>query len=167
MAEDKRMTIRDSDRREVSPFGPWSNVDDLFDAFRRDIDTMFMDPWARTTVRPIRVRQAPTYMPMDMEDDGENLKLIVEMPGVKKKDINLSINEDILTISVDSSEDKKEEKKNYLLRERSSFQCQRSVRLPAEVQGDKVEAKMEEGVLHVTLPKVHPKKKETHEIKIS
>lgn len=68
---------------------------------------------------------------------------------------------------MDSDEEKKEEKKNYLLRERSSYKCERSVRLPAEVQGEEVEAKMEEGVLHVTLPKVHPKKKETHEIKIS
>lgn len=167
MAEDKRMTVRDGDRRGVSPFGLWSDVDDLFDAFRKDIDRMFMDPWARTTVRPIRVRPAANYMPMDMEDDGENLKLTIEMPGVRKKDVKLSINEDILTISVDSKEDKKKEEKNYLLRERSSYQCERSVRLPTEVQGEKVEAKMDEGVLHVTLPKVHPKKKEVHEIKIS
>ncbi len=167
MTEDNRLTARDNDRRGVSPFGLWSDVDDLFDAFRGDIDRIFMDPWARTTIRPIKVRAQATYMPMNMEDAGDKLMLTVEMPGVKKEDIKLSINEDILTIRVDSKEEKKEEKKNYLLRERSSYKCERSVRLPAEVQGENVGAKMEEGVLHITLPKVHPKKKETHEIKIS
>jgi HSP20 family protein len=167
MTEDRRMILRDNDRRGVSPFGLWSDVDDLFDAFRRDIDRMFMDPWARTTIRPIRVRTANTYMPMNLEDEGENLKLSVEMPGVNKDDVKLSINEDILTIGVESEERKEEDEKEYLLRERSSYRCQRSVRLPVEVQGENVDAKMEEGVLTVILPKVHPKEKKTHEINIS
>lgn len=81
MTEDNRLTIRDHDRRGFSPFGLRSDVDDLFDIFRSDIDRMFFDPWARTTLRPIRVRAQPTYMPMNMEDVGENLMLTVEMPG--------------------------------------------------------------------------------------
>jgi HSP20 family protein len=167
MAEDKRMMVRENDRRNVSPFGLWSDMDELFDSFRRDLDTMFMNPWGTRVIRPVRVRSANFYMPMNMEDKGENLELTVEMPGVKKDDVRLSLDEDILSISVDSSEQREEGDKNYLLKERSSYKCERSVRLPAEVLGENVEAKMEDGVLRITLPKAHPKKQEKQEIKIS
>jgi HSP20 family protein len=51
-------------------------------------------------------------------------------------------------------------------KERSSYSCQRSVRLPVEVNGDKVSAKMDNGILHVELPKKHPKEPKKKDIKI-
>jgi HSP20 family molecular chaperone IbpA len=49
----------------------------------------------------------------------------------------------------------------------SSYKCQRSIRLPVDVKEDDIQASMENGVLNVKLPKVHPKKKERTEIKIN
>ncbi|MFW3146086.1 MAG: Hsp20/alpha crystallin family protein [Thermoplasmatota archaeon] len=163
---DKRMVLRDSDRGNLSPFGMWDDFDDLFNAFRRDIDRMFWNPMVPEPPR-IRVFRRQSYMPMNLEDKGENMELTVELPGIKKEDAKISLDEDILNISVET-EDEKEQKEDgkYLLRERSSFSCSRSIRLPQEVDESKVSAQMVEGVLHVTLPKKHPQKKEKTEIKI-
>ena len=105
-------------------------------------------------------------MPMNLKDEGEYLDLTVDMPGVVKDNVRLSIDDDILTLSVDAEDEKEEKEEGYLLKERSSYKCERSVRIPVDVKDDEVEANMENGVLHVKLPKVHPKKKEKTEIQI-
>ena len=167
MTGENRLVLRNGDRRSVSPFGLWSDMDDIFDSFRKDIDSMIMDPLGRVAVRPYRVKHVSSYMPMNLKDEGEYLDLTVDMPGVVKEDVKLSIDDDILTLSVDSKEEKEEKDEGYLLKERSSYTCQRSIRIPLEVKDDEIEANMENGVLHVKLPKVHPKKKEKTEITIN
>ena len=164
--QDKRMVLRDSDRGTVSPFGMWEDLDDLFNTFRRDMDRMFWNPMVPESPR-IRVFRRQSYMPMNLEDKGESLELTVELPGINKEDAKISLDEDILNISVESKAEKEEKGEDYyLLRERSSFSCSRSIRLPQEVDESKVSAQMSDGVLRVTLPKKHPQKKERTEIKI-
>ena len=159
MNGDKRIILRNGGRRSVSPFGIWSDMDDLF-------DSMFWDPFQRMNRRPARVRQINNYMPMNLKDEEDDLELTVDMPGVDKEHVKLSIDDDILTISVDSEKASEEKDEGYLLKERSSYKCKRSLRLPSEVKEEDIRASMENGVLKVSLPKVHPKKKEMTEIKI-
>ena len=166
MTGDKRIILRNGGRRNVSPFGLWSDMDDVFDAFRKDIDSMFLDPFGRSMVRPYRIKQPNNYMPMNLQDEGEFLELTVDMPGVQKDNIKLSLDEGLLTLSVDSNEENEEKDEGYLLKERSSYSCQRCIRIPTDVKEEDVEANMVDGVLHVKLPKVEPKKKEKTEIKV-
>lgn len=168
MTGDNRMILRGNDRRSVSPFGLWTDMDDLFDSFRRDIDSMFYDPLNMIPMKPRRVRMINrAYMPMNLKDGDENLDLTIEMPGVDKDDVRISIDEDILTVSVEQKEEEEEKEEGYLLRERSSYTCKRSIRIPTEVKGDDVSAEMKDGVLHVTLPKVEPQEKKVHDIKVN
>ena len=167
MKDDRKMILRNNVKEPAYLVDPWSEMDDLFNSFRRDMDRMLWDPFGfdLPRARPRAVRGVQ-FMPMNLEDAGEKLVLSVEMPGVNKDDTKISLEEDVLTISVDSKEEKKDEQSNYLLRERSSYSCQRSVRLPAEVMGDTISAKMDNGILIVELPKKHPKEAKKKDIKI-
>jgi HSP20 family protein len=165
--DDRKLVLRNDAKEPILMINPFREMDDIFNSFRRDMDRMLWDPLGFELPRPrMRAVRAAQFMPMNLEDAGEKLVLSVEMPGINKDDTKISLEEDILTISVDSKEDKEDKQSNFLLRERSSFSCQRSVRLPIEVMGDKVSAKMDNGVLHVELPKKHPKEPVKNEIKI-
>lgn len=73
--------------------------------------------------------------------------------GVKPEDIDISINNDMLTIRGHRSMDQKIREENYLYRECYWGSFSRSIILPVEVEGEKIEAELENGVLTVTLPK--------------
>jgi len=167
MKDDRKMVLRNDVKEPAYLVDPWREMDDIFNSFRRDMDRMLWDPSGFDLPRPrMRAMRGVQFMPMNLEDAGEKLIISVEMPGVNKDDTRISLEEDILTISVDSKAEKEDKQKNYLLKERSSYSCQRSVRLPVEVMGDKVSAKMDNGVLRVELPKMHPKEPKKKDIKI-
>jgi HSP20 family protein len=73
--------------------------------------------------------------------------------GVKPEDIDISINNDMLTIRGHRNMDTSIKEENYLYRECYWGSFSRSIILPVEVEGDKIEAELENGVLTVTLPK--------------
>ena len=89
---------------------------------------------------------------LDVEETPEAFKIQAELPGVKKDEIGLEVNDGILTISVKKEENVEEEKKNYLHRERRSTSMSRKIHL-AEARLDSVKAKLEDGVLSVILEK--------------
>ena len=99
-------------------------------------------------------------MPLDLADNGDRFELRMEMPGLKKENVEITLDKQILTISAIEDESKEENTENYLVRERRAFKCRRSIKLPLEVKEDEVKAKVEEGVLHLTLPKKAPEEKE-------
>ena len=88
------------------------------------------------------------------------------MPGVKKEDIKITVNEDNLSISghTKSEEEKKDDEKRYYFRSMESSYSQ-SFNLPTKVDPDKIEAKFEDGVLSVKLPKAEEVKPRQIEIK--
>lgn len=93
------------------------------------------------------------------EKEGKYL-LTAELPGMKKEDINVMIDGRVLTVSGKKETHKEEEGADYYMRETSSGSFSRSMRLPTEVEEEKIEAKFEDGVLSLTLPhKDQPKTK--------
>lgn len=163
-----KVVVRNNDRRIMDPFGFWTDFDDIFNAFRRDMDRMFWSPSIGSSMAPrMRVVRRGYQMPMNLEDKGDELLLTVEMPGVKKEDMKLSIDDGVLSISVKAEdEDEGSEEGKYLFKERSSFYCSRCVRLPENIDEENVSAKMVDGVLHIEIPKSEPEKKEVKEIDI-
>lgn len=111
---------------------------------------------------------APAINVIETEND---YKVELAAPGMKKEDFNIHINDDNdLVISMEKKEEKKEEKKNgrYLRREFSYSKFQQTLVLPDNVDKEKIDAKMEDGVLTVDLPKRSPEeaKKSTKIIEI-
>jgi HSP20 family protein len=83
-----------------------------------------------------------------------------------KKDIEVTLTDDYITLSGEKKKEEKVEKKDYHRFERSYGSFKRSFRLPAEIQADKVKAKFDNGVLEVRMPKTEEAKKKEKKILI-
>ncbi len=92
---------------------------------------------------------------VDVKDNGESYSLEAELPGVKQEDINLSVENDVLTISADVNTNRREERENYLYSERRSGHMERAFNLEG-INQEAISAKYENGVLTVNLPKNAP-----------
>ena len=90
---------------------------------------------------------------MNVSETENEIRISAELPGVKEDDIDVSLNDDLLTIRGEKRFERKDEKENFHFVERSFGTFQRSIRLPFAVNPDQVQASFENGVLTVTLPK--------------
>lgn len=127
-------------RKESNLFSPG------FDEFSNVLDDFFADRW------PMRRNLALDTFKVDVvENEGEYL-IEAEMPGVKKEEIKLELQEGRLMIGVTKEEKGEEEKKNYLHKERRISSMERSIYL-ADAQEEDIKAKLEEGVLKISIPK--------------
>jgi len=101
-------------------------------------------------------------------ENHKDFKIELAAPGLERKDFKVEVEDGILTISSEKEEEKKEEHKNYWKKEFSYNSFSRSFKLPDNSLPDKVEAKYENGILNVTVPKkeVTPSKP-VKEIKVS
>jgi len=90
---------------------------------------------------------------VDLVDTPEHILVKVELPGVDAKDVNVSVQENVLTITGEKKFDKEEKGKSWFRRETSYGKFSRSLTLPTAVDAERVEAVSESGILTVTLPK--------------
>ena len=90
---------------------------------------------------------------MDVSETENEIRVRAELPGVTEKDVEVTLDDDVLTIRGEKRLEQKDEKENYHFVERSFGTFQRSLRLPFPVDPGQVRASLENGVLTVTLPK--------------
>lgn len=102
---------------------------------------------------------------MDVIDREKEVFVKAELPGIDKKDLDISITNDQLVIKAKTCHEEKEEKGDYLKQEISKSEIYRSVRLPAEVDVDKVKTSFKNGVLTLTLPKQETSYRKRIEVK--
>lgn len=104
--------------------------------------------------RPIARPSGWTGMRMDVAEADGAYRLAVEMPGVKKEAIQVSVYDNTVTINADLREEKQAgEEMKWLLRERSAGKISRSIALPEAVDDETSEARYADGVLYLTLKK--------------
>lgn len=96
---------------------------------------------------------------LDVVDRDNEVFVRAEMPGIEKKDINISLTDNLLTIKGQSSSEKKEEKGDYYRHEISSSSFARSVTVPGNVDSSRAVANLKDGILEITLPKVESSKR--------
>ena len=97
---------------------------------------------------------------IDLIDQKDKLVAKVELPGVDKKDVKISLTENNLTIQGEIKKEEETKKENYYYRERAYGNYARTISLPTEIDKDKISAKFKNGILEVTMPKkpeVQPK----------
>jgi HSP20 family protein len=115
-----------------------------------------------TTMAPSGERMwAPA---VDIWEDKDNLVLMFEIPGIRDKDVHVSITEDRLTVRGERRFDRDVKNESYHRLERVYGKFERNVQLPMPVQSDKVKAVYRDGVLEISLPKAEEVKPK--EIKI-
>jgi len=141
-------------KQQLIPSWPfnWSQLDRTFDNFRRDFEKAFSS--FPTISVPSIPRLSPTSC--DLIDEGKNLRIKVDLPGVKKSEIDLNITDNSVEISAEHEEEEEEKKKNYLRKERSEVSYYRTFPLPEKVVSDKAKAKLTDGILNIVIPKSHP-----------
>jgi HSP20 family protein len=96
---------------------------------------------------------------MDVSETDKEMRIQAELPGVSEKDIEVALHEDVLTIRAEKKQEHKEEREGVHFSERTFGTFQRSLRLPYQVNPDQVQARFENGVLSVTLPKTEPQER--------
>jgi HSP20 family protein len=89
---------------------------------------------------------------IDVVQRDEDLVIRAELPGVKPEDVDITIQNRILTISGKLEEEREDERRGYLVRERRYGTFQRSLQLPQDVDEDQINARVENGVLEITIP---------------
>jgi HSP20 family protein len=97
-------------------------------------------------------------VPLDVVQQGDNFVIRASMPGVNPDNIDVSIEDNVLTIRGQSAHESEHNEGNYLMRERRSGSFHRSLRLPDTVDMDQAQPHYEHGVLTITIPKAESKK---------
>lgn len=95
---------------------------------------------------------------LDIKDEEDKYIVEADLPGIKKEEIDIQLDDGQLIISVEREEKEEKEEKNYAHRERRYTSMSRSVYL-GDIKDDKVNAKLEEGVLYIEIPKDEEKEK--------
>jgi len=141
--------------------------DPFGDRLRLSMLTDTFDDWFNRFVRPrIPGNGTPLSISVDVAEDAKAFTVKADIPGVKKEDISVSIEGNVVTIGAEVKRESQEKKGETVLREeRYVGQMQRSFTLPTEVDQAKADAKYADGVLRLTLPKKPGAAKKTLPIK--
>ncbi|MCL2155088.1 MAG: Hsp20/alpha crystallin family protein [Leptospirales bacterium] len=133
--------------------------------FQDDINRLFDEFF---NIKYVGLRD-PEWLPaMDLYEDEENIYIKIDAAGFENKDLDVSIDENILTISGKKIEEKEEnDGKNYILSERRSGSFSRSITLPAGIDQKDIKCEFKNGVLATTVKKANPEKKEKIQITVN
>jgi HSP20 family protein len=142
---------------------PFEQMDRFFDHY---FSRGWMHPlrWSRPSWGDLPVPFEGKMPRVDVVDREDEIIVKAEVPGVDKKDLDISVSENTVSIKGSTSHEEKEEKGDYYRCEMSSGSFSRLVPLPADVDADKASSKFKDGILELTLPKV--KKTKRHTVKV-
>jgi HSP20 family protein len=157
--------------KNIVPFGKKSvparsEEENPFALLRREMDTLFDNFFRGFNMEPFESRMGVFSPKVDVNETDREIKISAELPGMDEKDIDVSLQNDILTIKGEKKEEKEDKGKDYYRMERSYGSFSRTIPLPVEVETDKVEAKFKKGVLSITLPKTPKAVAETKKIAV-
>jgi len=145
-----------------------TTFDSIFESFRRDMeDVLSLTRWPFVSAGNAPVSDFETRLPLcDMEDLGDRYEISLEAPGIPKEKITIKAGIDYIDISGEEEKQTKEKGKNYLYNERSFSSLSRRIPIPEEIVPSKVDARMENGVLHVQVPKKTPTRNEETKVQV-
>ena len=143
----------DIEPRTTDVWGLQSDINRLFDAF--------MSPFERTEIKN------PVSPKLDIAELKDKFEIKAELPGMDEKDINLSIEDGVLTISGEKKAEAEQKDKGYYLKECSYGSFSRAVRLPDNIVDEKIQANFKKGVLVIDMPKKEPLSSKSRKIEIS
>jgi len=121
----------------------------------------------RTLAKHEEIATADWYPSVDVAETERAFHIHAELPGVKKEDIKVNVNDGVLTLSGHRKSKSEDKKKKYHRIERSYGFLSRSIALPDDVMPEKVEASFQDGVLEVDLPKSKDEKPKQVDVKIN
>ncbi len=151
--------IKKEDRsRDIVP----RKIEDVFDNFKKDIESVYSRwqfPFGEFSFPTLFGKD--TLVPLcDMEDKGDRYEVQLEVPGIEKDRLNIKATKNTVEIEGEQKEKTEEKGKDYVYNERSYRSIYRKIPIPDEIIPSQIEAKMNNGILSIILPKKTPTKPE-------
>jgi HSP20 family protein len=139
--------------------GILNEMDRLLEEFRSGFENSPIVP------RSLGV-QALRTPAVDLMDTGGDYRLMVEMPGIKREDVNIEVGEREVQISAETKQEEEGGEGGYIRRERRYSKIYRRIPLPDGVQADGTSAEMKDGLLTIRLPKISPQERRSRKVEI-
>jgi HSP20 family protein len=155
-------------RVEIVPgghyFGPEWMSD--FDRFFEDFDRGWMRPYFR--FHELRGPEGTRMPRVNVKDEGEDIVVTAEMPGVRKEDLDISIHENVLELKSETKQEveEKDDETGYFRREMRQSSFYRQVPLPEDVVPEESQAELKDGILTVSVKKATVGEMKKHTIKV-
>jgi HSP20 family protein len=143
----------------------WSPMKDAL-SFRDEMDRL-LDSFYGRTVPSAERYEGDWYPVMDIAETDDEVTACLEVPGLKREDLKVSVHDDVLTVTGEKKQEKSTDGENLHRVERVYGYFKRSVALPSSVDADKVKAAYKDGVLKISLPKLESKKPKEIEVQVS
>jgi HSP20 family protein len=134
-----------------APLTPWQSGFGMLEPFRKEMEEMMQRFFGDATT-PTRVVQSWTPR-VDVEETEKEILVKADLPGVDPKNIEISIENGLLTVRGEKKEEKEDKQKNYHRIERFTGSFQRTIALPSSADPEKVTATSTHGVVTITIPK--------------
>jgi len=138
--------------KEVATTTP-AAVPTPFAALRREMDRLFEDFGATAFGRAPFTFGGLLAPEIDYAETGDNIVVSTELPGVELKDVEISLDDDVLTIKGEKKSSRDEQKESYRYAERTFGAFERRLALPPGIDADQIKAEFSKGVLKITMPK--------------
>lgn len=121
----------------------------------------FFKPWNEWFDRPALLERRMTVPAVNVKENPDNYTVSLAVPGLKKEDFKIDMDGNMLTISCEKEENEEEKDEKYTRKEYNYFSFSRSFTLPEDVKQDAIDARYEDGVLNIKLPRLEEAKKIT------
>jgi len=135
-------------------------------SFRDDLDTLLELPFLTGAARQAQLFSGWTPA-LDLYQNNDNVVAVVELPGMRKEDIEISLHDGALTIAGERKSEAVGNGESAPRTERFTGKFRRSVTLPTRVDANKVNATYKDGILTVTLPKAEEAKPKQIQVNVS
>lgn len=166
--QEKTLPVRQSERgaRFASPLDQFhaefdKMVDSMFSGFGMPSPSRLMD------MEKPRFENVAIKPKIDVYGTDKEYVIEADLPGIEEKDLSIELKDDVLILSAEKShEDKTEDKKGYYRVERSYGSFRRVLNVPEDADRDAISAKLDKGVLCVTMPRTKPVEPASRKISI-
>jgi|SRR5215207_3609293 len=146
-----------------SHWNPWKDLEEM----ERRLSTMIGRPQAKADGDKEAMTVAEWSPHVDISEDEKQYVVKAELPEIKKEDVKLTVQDNVLCISGERKYEKEEKGKKYHRMERAYGSFMRSFTLPEDADGSRVAAEYKDGILRVHVPKSEKAKPKSIEVKVS
>ncbi len=151
--------IRRNPTRALAVMRPFYRPTNLIE----EVETMMKEKWDSWQPAALTTNLIPR---LDMHEEKDELVVKAELPGIRKKDFDIILEDDVLTIKAEKKQEEVSEEATYYVSERSFGEYSRSISLPFHVDADKTSATLRNGLLEIRLPKAEEAKSKHIEVKV-
>ena len=142
-------------------WNPISNMSSFFD----DFENMF----SKAIMKPLEINDGTHFLTpsINVNETDDNYSIFIDLPGVEKKDIEVSMNDGQVVVLAERKSNIKTKSDKYAWQESMAGKYQRTIELPGVINEDNIKAKYNNGVLNLIIPKIEERKLETKKIAIN